>query len=78
MHTRSARNKETGLFTVECFDWNGNLFFQGQFADMHEADRAGADAERRMTLMMQAGPRTALDDILDQMDDDELLAELGA
>ena len=77
MHTRSARNKDTGLFTVECHDWNGNLFFTGQYADMREADEAGSDAERRMTIMMQAGPAKPLDDLLAEMDDMALLLELG-
>lgn len=76
MHTRSARNKETGLFTVVCHDWNGNVFFEGQFADMHEADEAGSDAERRMTISMQQGPAASLDEVLEELDDIELLLGL--
>lgn len=67
MWNRSAANKITGLMTVVCTDWNGNEFFRGEFADVIEANRAGEDAERRMTQAMQAG-----------QSDDELLAEFAA
>jgi hypothetical protein len=78
MHTRSAKNKTTGLFAVLCWDWNGAEFFRGQFASVQEADHAAADAERRMTLAMQrpASAPLSLDEIL--MSDDELLAALTA
>lgn len=77
MHTRSAKNKETGLLTVTVWDWNGAVFFQGEFADLAEANAAAANQERLMTLKMQAGaaPLT-MDEIL--MSDDELLAALTA
>ncbi len=79
MWTRSAANKETGLMTVECYDWNGNLFFKGEFAGLQEAEAAGVDAERRMTQKMTLGDEMpTLDEIFAEMDDDELLAELCA
>lgn len=78
MHTRSARNRETGLFTVVCHDWNGNVFFEGQFADMQEADDAGADAERRMTVSMQRGAEMTVDELFEELDDMELLLGLSA
>lgn len=74
MWSRSARNKETGLFTVEVTDWNGNSFFKGQFADMNEAEEAGQDAERRMTMAMQAAKRA---DEFDLMSIEDLGWELG-
>ena len=73
MWTRSAQNKETGLFAVECHDWKGNLFFADKFASAQEADRAGEAAERRMTMEMQFGKIESSV----EMSDDELLAELG-
>jgi hypothetical protein len=77
MHTRSAKNKVTGKFTVTVWDWNGAECFRGDFDDMHEADRAAEREERAMTLRMQmpADAATPLDDIL--MTDDELLAALS-
>lgn len=77
MWNRSAKNKETGKFTVECIDWNGAEFFRGEFDSAQEADRAGEDAERRMTMKMQIpADAPTLDEII--MSDDELLAALGA
>jgi len=89
MWTRSAKDKVTGLMTVVCTDWDGNVFFEGQFADFFAAEEAGKNAERQMTMAMQAkkdGTPT-LAEILAEMDeldsdimamsDDELLAELG-
>lgn len=75
--TRSAKN-ENGKFIVECHDWNGNLFYSGEFDNVQEADRAGEKAERRMTFEMQNGPMPTLEEIFEDMDDDELLKELGA
>lgn len=72
MHTRSAKNKITGKFTVVVTDWNGVECFRGEFDDMHEADRAAEREERAMTLRMQM---PAIADV--DMTDDELLAELG-
>lgn len=56
MHTRSAKNKITGKFTVTVTDWNGAECFRGEFADMIAADLAAAREERAMTLRMQATP----------------------
>lgn len=70
MHTRSAKNKITGKFTVVVTDWNGVECFRGEFDDMHEADRAAEREERAMTLRMPA-----IADV--SMTDDELLAELN-
>lgn len=72
MWSRSAR--KNGLFTVEVTDWNGNCFFKGQFADMAEAKEAGQDAERRMTMAMQAEKRS---DEFDLMSIEELGRELS-
>lgn len=73
MHTRSAKSKITGKFTVVVTDWNGAECFRGEFDDMHEADRAAEREERAMTLRMQM---PAIADV--EMTDDELLAELEA
>ena len=70
MHTRSAKNKITGKFTVVVTDWNGVECFRGEFDDMHEADRAAEREERAMTLQMPAPAGV-------DMTDDELLAELS-
>lgn len=71
MWTRSAANKVTGLMTVVVTDWNGEEFFRGDFADLHEANAAGENAEREMTNAMNAGPTIDCD-----LTDDELLKEL--
>lgn len=85
MHTRSAKNKITGKFTVTVTDWNGAECFRGEFADVIEAERAASREERTMTLRMQATPdgQSAVRyfdaiDAGDDMTDDELLAALGA
>lgn len=77
MHTRSARNKETGQFHVQVTDWNGKQFAEGWFSELHKADQFAAEQERRMTVKMQAGDIAPLtmDEIF--MSDDELLAELS-
>jgi len=77
MWTRSAKNKETGLMTVVCTDWNGQEFFRGEFADLAEAEKAGADAERRMTNAMMK-PTDDLSDEIAAMSVDDLYAELMA
>lgn len=76
MHTRSAKNKITGKFTVVVTDWNGTECFRGEFDDMNEADRAAESEERAMTgrMQMQDAP-ISLNEIL--MSDDELLVELA-
>lgn len=79
MWTRSAKSKETGLFTVVCYDWTGAEFFRGEFADHAEADTAGQDAERRATLAaQQAKDPVSLEDIetLLGLSDAELLRGL--
>lgn len=75
MWDRSAANKETGLFTVTCIDWNGETFFKGEFSNTEDARLAGEDAERRMTMAMQL---VTAEPIGCDMTDDELLAELVA
>ena len=77
MHTRSAKNKDTGKFTVTVFDWHGAVSFRGEFSDLHEADRAAEREERAMTLRMQMPEHApkSIDDIL--MSDDELLKALA-
>ena len=80
MWNRSAANKETGLMTVVCTDWNGNEYFRGEFADLAEANQAGADAERRMMdAMLAPAKENTLESILDGFtSDDDLLRELVA
>lgn len=80
MWNRSAANKETGLMTVVCTDWNGNEYFRGEFADLAEANQAGADAERRMMdAMLTPAKENTLESILDGFtSDDDLLRELGS
>lgn len=73
MWSRSAQNKITGLITVECVNWNGEVFFHGEFDNLAEAERAGANAERQMTLEMTA-PKDDSETVV--MSDDELLAAL--
>lgn len=75
MWTRSAANKITGKIAVQCVDWNGAVFFSGEFNGLAEANAAGEDAERRMTIAMSA-PK--MDAIVSDMSDDDLLAELAA
>ena len=74
MWTRSAANKETGLMTVVCTDWNGAEFFRGEFSDLREAEEAGANAEREMTNAMN----TPAEQIECDLNDEDLLAELFA
>lgn len=79
MWTRSAKSKETGLFTVVCYDWSGAEFFRGEFSDHLEAETAGQDAERRATLAaQQAKDPISLEDIesLLSLSDEDLLGEL--
>lgn len=73
MWTRSAANKETGLMTVICTDWNGEETFRDEFSNLAEANQAGENAEREMTNAMNALPPIECD-----LTDDELLAELLA
>lgn len=68
MHTRSAKDKITGKFTVTVWDFDGNVYFTGEFDDMAEADRVAAEKEREVTL----DPATA------NMTIEEILAELEA
>lgn len=78
MHTRSAKNKLTGKFTVTVWDWNGVECFRGEFDDVIDADRAAQREERAMTLRMTQTPngesaRRYFDSIEDEMSDDDLL-----
>ena len=75
MHTRSAKSKDTGLFTVTVWDWKGAEYFRGEFADLAQAELAAATHERQMTMKMMAGDAAplTLDDLLT---DDELVAAL--
>jgi hypothetical protein len=75
MHTRSAKSKITGKFTVTVSDWTGVECFRGEFDNLADADRAAAHEERAMTIRMQTPAPQSLDDIL--MSDDELLAALS-
>ena len=74
MWTRSAANKITGTMTVTCTDWNGNEFFKGEFDNLADAEAAGRDAERRMTLSMTS----PVDEEISNMSNAELIAALMA
>jgi hypothetical protein len=78
VHIRSAKNKETGVFTVTVWDWNGAEFFKGCFFDLAEAEAAAQTQERRMTIAMQSPSQSPLTMAELLMSDDELLAELTA
>lgn len=78
MWTRSPIDKNTGLMTVECMDWRGQPFYRGEFATLAEANRAGEEAERRMTLAMHAPALGPLPADIAAMSNAELLAELMA
>ena len=71
--TRSAKDKVTGLFTVKCFDYSGCLVYQEDFANVQDADKAAAIAERRMMFASIAFPQA-----INDMSDDELLAALNS
>jgi hypothetical protein len=71
MHTRS-RDKATGKFVVQVWDWHGSEWYRGTFASHLEADAEGSRQERLMTLAMQAGEGPAPE----AMSDDELLTAL--
>lgn len=79
MWTRSAQRNPAQPVTVECWDYNGALFFKGEFATVAEADQAGRDAERRMAMAMQMdaafGPLTEDEK---NMSIEDIFAELGA
>ena len=74
MHTRSAKSKETGLFTVTVWDWKGAEYFRGEFVALADAEAVAAAKERHVTRGATAAdaPLT-LDDLLT---DDELVAAL--
>lgn len=79
MHTRSARNKVDGTLYVRVFDWNGDLFSDGTFINMREADQFVAEQERKVSMLAQAkkvfsAEPLTLEELL--MSDNELLARL--
>lgn len=74
MHTISAR-KEQG-FKVEVFAWDGNVAHSAWYQDRAEAQNAAEYHERLVTLSGGAAIPT-LDDVFADMDDEELMAELG-
>lgn len=73
MHTRSAKDKITGKFTVTVWDFDGNVYFKGEFDNVAEADRAAEEAERRMTMDRMTGGLTPE---IEAMTIEEILAEL--
>lgn len=77
MWTRSAKRQGEKV-KVECWDFDGNVFYTGEFDTVAEADQAGQDAERRMTMAMMAKDAPTLDDIFSEMSVDEIAAELLA
>lgn len=74
-HTISARKADG--FKVEVIDWTGNVSHIAWYQDRNEAQAAAEYHERLVTL---GGGTVApsLDDVFVDMDDDELLRELGA
>jgi hypothetical protein len=77
MWTRSAKDKVTGLMTVVVTDYDGNVFFEGQFDNLVDAEAAGVRNERLVTNGAKASDIVpTLEDIFSEIDDDELLKEL--
>jgi hypothetical protein len=65
-----------GKFAYELWSDTEILHRVGGFATMQDADRAGGRANTNYVLYGVTEPAQALNDILDQLSDDELLAEL--
>jgi hypothetical protein len=64
--------------TVTVWDYDGAVFFEGTFDNLAEAEEAGKLHERLVTNGAKAADLKPLDQILLEMDDDALLAELFA
>jgi len=76
MWTRSVKDKVTGLMTVTVWDYDGKIFFEGTFDDLGLAEAAGRDNERLVMQGASVANMMTLDQILLEMSDDEVLAEL--
>jgi len=77
MWTRSAKDKVTGLMTVVVTDYDGNVFFEGQFDNLVDAEAAGVRNERLVANGAKATDVVpTMEDIFSEIDDDELLKEL--
>lgn len=67
-----------GKFAYELWGDTGTIHSVGGYATMQEADRAGARANTNWLLYGITEPAMSLDDVLDELSDDELLAALLA
>lgn len=69
--TRSAK-KENGGFDVTVWDYNGIVFFKGEFSSIKDADYHGQLNERKMMIVMQYGEieddDMSIEDILKELD----------
>lgn len=75
MWTRSAKQKDN-TFSITVWDNDGAVYLQQDgFLTAKEADNA-AELAQRQVLFGKA--EYGLDDVFAEMDDDELLAQLGA
>lgn len=75
-----GKNKETGKFVFQVYDASNNLFATVEGDDYQAANKAAEDAQREALAPIMAGYKLTESDwndpILNQMSDDELLAEL--
>ncbi len=75
MWTRSAK-KADNTFSITVWDNDGAVYLQQDgFSTAQEADKAAELAQRQVLF---GRPEYSLDDVFAEMDDDELLAQLGA
>lgn len=75
MWTRSAK-KADNTFAITVWDNDGAVYLQQDgFLTAKEADNAAELAQRQVLL---GKPEYSLDDVFAEMDDYELLAQLGA
>ena len=75
MWTRSAK-KADNTFSITVWDNGGDVYLQQDgFLTAKEADNAAEMAQRQVLFGVQ---EYTLDDVFAEMDDDELLAQMGA
>jgi hypothetical protein len=65
-----------GRFAYELWSDTGIVHTAGGFATMQDADKAGGRANSNWLLYGVTEPAMSLDDVLDELSDDELLAAL--
>lgn len=68
----------TGKFAYELWSDTGIIHTVGGFATVQEADKAGGRANTNWLLYGVTEPAMSLDDVLDELSNDELLAALLA